>query len=211
MVDGIPCLIKPAGDFLLSEQPVQCVTFFFQETDRNPELRLNPILTNSNPGFHLIFHLQTGSTSGFNPEARDRDVPFTAKDEPATLPRVQELVVICESSPWCTIVRNERGVTLQDVCTTIWKEYTDNFVTDAEFASLPPRLQDALRRTATNNQNTSAGWNVYYTPAQVPNRYKRVDWLRDKVYFDGLLRNDHYTINRLGYKAPNIFVMQVAS
>jgi len=63
-----------------------------------------------------------GSTSGFNPEARDRDIPFTAKDEPATLPRVQELVVICESSPWCTIVKNERGVTLQDVCTTIWKE-----------------------------------------------------------------------------------------
>lgn len=175
------------------------------------ELQLNPILTNSNPGFHLIFHLQTGSTSGFNPEARDRDIPFTAKDEPATLPRVQELIVICETSPWCTIVKNDRGVTLQDVCTTIWKEYTDNYVTDAEFAALPPRLQDALRRTATNNQNNSAGWNMYYTPAQVPNRYKRIDWLRDKVYFDGLLRNDHYAISRLGYKAPNIFVMQVAS
>jgi len=52
--------------------------------------------------------------------------------------------------------------------------YTDNFVTDGEFASLPPRLQDALRRTATNNQNNSAGWNMYYTPAQAPNRYKRV-------------------------------------
>jgi len=175
------------------------------------ELQLNPILTNSNPGFHLIFHLQTGSTSGFNPEARDRDIPFTAKDEPATLPRVQELIVICESSPWCTIVRNERGVTLQDVCTTIWKEYTENYVTDGEFAALPPRLQDALRRTATNNQSGAAGWGGYYTPAQVPNRYKRIDWLRDKVYFDGLLRNDHYAMNRLGYKAPNIFVMQVAS
>jgi len=38
-----------------------------------------------------------------------------------------------------------------------------------------------------------------------------LDWLRDKVYFDGLLRNDHYAINRLGYKAPNVFVMQIAS
>jgi hypothetical protein len=27
------------------------------------ELQLNPILTNSNPGFHLIFHLQTGKQS----------------------------------------------------------------------------------------------------------------------------------------------------
>ena len=75
-------------------------------------------------GFNILqtFCGDIGSTSGFNPEARDRDIPFTAKDEPATLPRVQELVVICESSPWCTIVKNERGVTLGDVCTTIWKE-----------------------------------------------------------------------------------------
>jgi len=175
------------------------------------ELQLNPILTNSNPGFHLIFHLNTGSTSGFNPEARDRDLTFTAKEEPATLPRVQELIIICDITPWCTVVRNERGVTLQDVCTTIWKEYTDNFVTDAELSSLPPRLQDALRRSATNNTANQSGWNVYYTPAQVPTRFKRVDWLRDKVYFDGLSRRDHYAASRLGFSAPNIFVMQVGS
>ena len=47
-------------------------------------------------------------------------------------------------------------------------------MTDGEFAALPPRLQDALRRTATNNQSGSAGWGGYYTPAQVPNRYKRI-------------------------------------
>lgn len=93
----------------------------------NIDLELNPILTNSNPGFHLIFHLHTGSTSGFNPEARDRDLPFSAKDEPATLPRVQELIIICDITPWCTIVKNERGVTLQDVCTTIWKECVSSF------------------------------------------------------------------------------------
>jgi len=177
----------------------------------NTELQLNPILTNSNPGFHLIFHVHTGSTSGFNPEARDRDLPFSAKDEPATLPRVQELIIICDITPWCTIVRNERGVTLQDVCTTIWKEYSDNYVTDAELSSLPPRLQDALRRSATNNSANQSGWNMYYTPAQVPNRFKRADWLRDKVYFDGLSKRDHYVVSRLGYKAPNIFVMQVGS
>lgn len=30
------------------------------------ELQLNPILTNSNPGFHLIFHLQTGDSPVLN-------------------------------------------------------------------------------------------------------------------------------------------------
>jgi len=63
-----------------------------------------------------------GQTGGFNPDQRDRDLPFTAKDEPATLPRVSELVIITEISPWCTIVRNERGVTMSDLCTAIWKE-----------------------------------------------------------------------------------------
>lgn len=64
----------------------------------------------------------TGQTTGFNAEARDRDLPFTSKDEPATLPRVSELIIITEYTPWCTIVRNPAGVTMNDICTTIWKE-----------------------------------------------------------------------------------------
>jgi len=67
-----------------------------------------------------------------------------------------------------------RYTRLVGILTRSYLRYTDNYVTDSEFSSLPPRLQDALRRTATNNQNNSAGWNMYYTPAQVPNRYKRI-------------------------------------
>ena len=70
---------------------------------------------------------------------------------------------------------------------------------------------------------------MYYNTPQ-PNRYKRVgqcylrfrvlctrlctgfaDWLRDKIYFEGLTKKDHYTGARLGFKAPNIFVMNLAS
>ena len=65
---------------------------------------------------------RAGQTSQYSADARDRDPPFTAKDEPATLPRVDQLIVITEISPWCTIVRNPNGVTLGDVCTTIWRE-----------------------------------------------------------------------------------------
>jgi hypothetical protein len=35
------------------------------------------------------------------------------------------------------------------------------------------------------------------------------DWLREKVYFDGLAKKDPYSIQRLGYKAPNIFIVQL--
>ncbi|KAH0830233.1 hypothetical protein J3R83DRAFT_1592 [Lanmaoa asiatica] len=197
----------------------------------NTELQLHPILQGTDAAFHLIFNLVTGtmnqvvalavysisfsvppgSTGGFNSEARDRDIPFIAKDEPATLPRVTDLIIITELSPWCTIVHNDRGVTMGDVCGAIWKEYTENYITEVEFSSLPARLQEQVKRVAQNNQ-TSGGWPgaMYYNTPQ-PNRYKRVDWLRDKIYFEGLSKKDHYTSSRLGFKAPNIFVMNLAS
>jgi hypothetical protein len=176
---------------------------------------------------------------------------FTAKDEPATLPRVSQLIIITEISPWCTIVKNERGVTMNDVCTAVWKEcvysltlsvfmlmsgtksYTENFVTDPEFAALPPRLQEQVKRMAAHNNQSGGPWPGYYaTPPVAPNRYKRVgaslfvpapfhscslfflfhlDWLRERTFFEGLRKSDAYSISRLGYKAPNIFVMDLVA
>lgn len=45
------------------------------------------------------------------------------KDEPATLPRISQLIVISRLSPWCTIITRESGVTVADVCSSIYKEY----------------------------------------------------------------------------------------
>ncbi|GAW06675.1 hypothetical protein F5879DRAFT_973524 [Lentinula edodes] len=174
------------------------------------DLLLNPILAGSNSDFHLLFNIATGQTGGFNPDARDRDLAFTAKDEPATLPRVSQLIIITEISPWCTIVKNERGVNLGDVCSQIWKDYSDHHVTDAEFASLPPRLQDQVKRTATM-RGTGGNWSAYYTPAAPPARFKRFDWLRERTFFDRLQRKDTYAAQRLGFKAPNIFVMELTA
>ena len=99
-------------------------------------------------------------------------------------------------------------------------------VTDKEFESLPPRIQDQVRRHAAAALNNGA-WTGYFTPAQAPNRYRRVgksyvqlcevvlmshsDWLRDKVYFEKLLKRDSYAKSRLGFTAPNIFVMVLVS
>jgi len=178
----------------------------------NTELVINPILAN-NHAFHLVFNLTTGQTGGFNNDARDRDLAFTAKEEPATLPRVSQIMIITSLSPWCTVVKNERGVTMADVCTQVWKDYTDHYVTDAEFASLPPRVQEQVKRMAMHNNSSQGqgGWNMYYSPAVPPNRYKRVDWLRERVFFEGLRKNDSYTLGRLGFKAPNVFVMDLVA
>ncbi|KAJ7765801.1 hypothetical protein B0H16DRAFT_1524436 [Mycena metata] len=178
----------------------------------NTDLQLHPILANEDAGFHLVFSLITGQTGGFNPDARDRDLQFIAKDEPATLPRVQQLIIITEISPWCTIVKNERGVTMNDVCTTVWKDYTENFVTDPEFGALPPRLQEQVKRMAAHNSQASQWSGGYYaTPPVAPNRYRRVDWLRERTFFEGLRKSDQYSISRLGFKAPNIFVMDLVA
>jgi len=104
-------------------------------------------------------------------------------------------------------------------------------VTDAEFGALPPRLQEQVKRTAMHNLSQAAGWpqQMYYTPQAPPNRYKRVgafgflphlrtefhrvcsatDWLRERIFFEGLNLNDSYTKSRLGFKAPNVFVMSL--
>jgi hypothetical protein len=66
----------------------------------------------------------------------------------------------------------QKGVTLGDICTTIWKDYTENFVTDGEFAGLPPRLQEHIKRSAAHGQQ--GGWNMYYSPAPATNRFRRV-------------------------------------
>ncbi|CDO71897.1 hypothetical protein BN946_scf184940.g44 [Trametes cinnabarina] len=177
----------------------------------NAELELNPILKNESNAFQLIFNLSSGQSSGYNPETRDRDIPFTQKDEPATLPRVEELIIITECSPWCTIVKNPQGVTLGDVITTLFKEYSEKMVTDKEFESLPPRQQEQLRRYAASAASTG-NWGQYYSPAPAaPTAYRRADWLREKVFFDRLTQNRSYSQQRLGYYAPNIFVLALST
>ncbi|KAI0085965.1 hypothetical protein BDY19DRAFT_895853 [Irpex rosettiformis] len=176
----------------------------------NPTLEINPILAGTSSAFQLQFNIATGLTGGFNADVRDRELPFTAKDEPATLPRVAELVIITELSPWCTIVKNPQGVTLNDVCQAVWKEYTENNVTDKEFESLPPRVQEHIKRLAASNAAQQSGmYSGYFSPANVPSRFRRVDWLRDKVYFERLVKKDPYVKNRLGFSAPNTFVMML--
>jgi len=171
------------------------------------ELELHPILAGTDGGFQLIFNIGTGQTGGYNAESRDRDLPFTAKDEPATLPRVDQLIIITELSPWCTVVRNPQGVTLHDVCTSLWHDYTENTVTDKELETLPARIQDQIKRYASSASN--APWTGgYFSPAPAaPTRLKRADWLRERQFFEKLSRRDNYAKQRLGYHAANIFVL----
>jgi len=186
-------------------------------------LELHPILRNTDDAFHLAFDLRSGDVGGFDPANRDRAIPFTQRHQPATLPRVTQLILITKWSPWCTIVKAAAdgvGVTLEDVCTALRDDY-GRVITDPEREGLKPRQQDQLRRYATMNANQlshaqpQAAWGgaPYYGsgPAPAPNQYKRYDWLKDRCMFERLSQDaeERYITQRLGFNAKNIYVMEL--
>ena len=90
--------------------------------------------------------------------------------------------------------------------------YIDHSITEAEFNSLNGRAQEHVKRTASVNlQNLQPQTSWGYYAQQAPDRLRRVDWLRERVYFEGLVRDDHYAKSRLGFKAPDVFIMELVS
>ncbi|TCD63980.1 hypothetical protein EIP91_004713 [Steccherinum ochraceum] len=174
------------------------------------ELKLHPILKGESESFQLSFNVATGAAVGTNHEQRDRDLQFEAKEEPATMPRVKELMVITEVTPWCTIVRNENGVTLDDVCSGLFKDYTENDLTTREFESLPPRLQDMVRRYAASTQAQAAGWPYGHAPPSMP-PLRRIDLLREKIWFDRMdiihiPADDLRSLDKMPPRGPQPFI-----
>jgi len=178
-----------------------------------PNLQIHPILTKSH-NFILIFNLLTGYTGGFNEQQTDRDHPFEQANQPATLPRVSVMHIVTERSPWCTTIRNESGVTLGDICGQMHKDYVENVIAEGELAATQPRIQERIKQVAARNATNLSGpqWNAFYSSPAAPtplNRLKRVDWLCEAHFFDLLHRDDRYAEQRLGFAAPNIFVMKL--
>ncbi|PPQ82384.1 hypothetical protein CVT25_008345 [Psilocybe cyanescens] len=189
---------------------------YLLNSGQNTELELNPIIEGKLDKIPLQFNLVSGYSGTMVPTVNGEPV-MHGKDEPATLPRVSQLIIISKHSPWCTIVKKDSGVTIGDLCSALFKEYTENTVTEFELSTVPARIQDHMRRTAGNNFATAqgnqvpAGWGYNYPPANVPDRIRRVDWLRDRVYVDRFDRDDNYARARLGFRAPNILVMELIS
>jgi len=183
------------------------------------DLAVHPILTHSFGGFHLILNLASGHAGGYNPANKDQDLELAHGNEPATIPRVQELHIICRLTPWHTHVRNPTGVTIADVCAALGKQYSETMITDPELSTLPSRTQDQVRRAAQNAQQiygAGGGWSggggMFYAPS--PGRAERLArfaWLRDRIFFDGLEKDDDFSVKQIGFKASNVFCMQVTS
>ncbi|KAI0078976.1 hypothetical protein K474DRAFT_1738810 [Panus rudis PR-1116 ss-1] len=171
---------------------------------KDVQLKIHPILLNQDDSFQISFNMSTGRS--YTSYSEEHTLPFTSKDEPATLPRVSELMLITKASPWMTVVKNPDGVVLADIFEALYKDY-QNEVTQREFEALSPRSQDILRRYTAQRAQSGVWSGQPYPPQYSPNRFKRYDWLLDKQYFDSMEREDRYAIQRLGFAAPNIFVV----
>jgi len=84
-------------------------------------LEIHPILQRAAEDFEMLFNIMSGQTGGTNSN-RD-DLQFFAKDEPAVLPRMTEIILMTKATPWVTTIQNEKGVTLADLCSQLWKEW----------------------------------------------------------------------------------------
>jgi hypothetical protein len=181
-------------------------------------LELHPVLTHSLSSFHLVFNLANGQTGGYDNAKPNDDLEFTMGEQPATCPRVNELHILTKWSPWVTTVQAsnaKRGITLADVVQALWATYGERPITDAEWATLPVREQERVRRSNVNNQMLSQSTGMWpgagFASPSPKDRFRRADWLRDKIFFDGLELDDDYAQKRLGFKAPNIFIMSLCA
>ncbi|KAI0028426.1 hypothetical protein K488DRAFT_58659, partial [Vararia minispora EC-137] len=129
---------------------------------------------------------------------------FTQGSEPATSPRLQEIHIISPESPWCTTVRNDEGVTLHDIFSTLQRSYTTRYITEAEFEGCSLRMRSAIKAYLATAAAVLKSDPNRLPPDQVP----RICWLRDRHYFQRLTINKSYTEQRLGISAPNIFILR---
>lgn len=182
-------------------------------------LELHPVLTHSLASFHLVFNLANGQTGGYDNSKPNEDLEFTIGDQPATCPRIMEMHILTKWAPWVTTVaasNPKKGITLMDVVRALLQTYCDAPITDGEWATLPVREQERVRRSNFNNQqltqqNGSMWPSATFSPSPSKDRFRRADWLRDKIFFDGLEQDDDYAEKRLGFKAPNIFIMSLCA
>jgi len=128
-------------------------------------------------------------------------------DEPATLPRLTQVVIYTKAAPWVTLVRasmHDRGVTVGDCCDAMKQCYA-KAITQDEWEALPPRVVASVQRSLTGSMQY--GYGVTHGPNGVVN-IKRFNWLMQRTVCSFMTVDDKYAEKRFGYRAPNLFLME---
>jgi len=176
-------------------------------------LIVNPLLLQlSNSSHHIQFNIQTGVSSLIatsNPGDL-QEVTAEHYEQPAVLPRCTVIHVITRHSPWCLTVENEQGVTVRDLLSRLFTFY-DELITEPEWSSLSAHHQHLIKRAQGVGMAALHSPGGFQYMAQNPSmiRAHRRDWLLEKAFLEELHVDDEYANNRLGFKAPNVLVMEL--
>ncbi|KAH7102685.1 hypothetical protein BKA62DRAFT_97973 [Auriculariales sp. MPI-PUGE-AT-0066] len=182
-------------------------------------LKIHPCLTALGKGPSLMFNLRTGECAAM---AEDRQLVelHGIRREPATHPRVQQLYLIMDRSPWFTLCENEEGVTIGDIINAVARDYR-KFITTDEWARLTPVQQERIRRSALSGEYARQEQHLqqYHRETQPPqnalvldNRpYRRSLWLMESYFVEHWEQNEKLAQARLGFSSPDVLVMIMGS
>ncbi|KZV84876.1 hypothetical protein EXIGLDRAFT_676680 [Exidia glandulosa HHB12029] len=183
-------------------------------------LRIHPVLEGKRKDFHLAFDIRTGEAGALNNNSNVRSAQELGplRDAPATHPRVEQLYLITNKSPWYTLVENKKGVTVGDVISQITVDYR-KYVTEWEWTQLSAFVQERMRRAAITAEQEEH--DAYYTAGRpappappagaiIPSEgraYRRFLWLKENTWLEVLTHDDKLVEHRFGFKAPDCLVM----
>lgn len=128
------------------------------------------------------------------------------RDAPATFPRLKELRIISEATPWIIPVRaskEEIGVTCAEVIEAIARDMYKN-TGKAEFEALPPHVRNEVR--AAYKHNRSPLPNV--PGGRLGDGLKRLDFLGKNSVFGGVELNERVIRKTFRDKMPGVFVLK---
>ncbi|KAG8934322.1 hypothetical protein FRC03_011979 [Tulasnella sp. 419] len=169
-------------------------------------VQVNPILSASTKPFELSYDLRCRLESVFKMSLKDNKFVFEkwlGHNEPATLPKLNRITIICPAVEGEIVVANSKGVTCGDVLREIFNHFTREISTD-EFSSHPIMVQQCLRDCFDATRANAGPYTAL--PGGIP---VVAELLWDKCWFDGLDGSqEEYIKQRRGWVDPACFVLQ---
>ncbi|KIJ31806.1 hypothetical protein M422DRAFT_36080 [Sphaerobolus stellatus SS14] len=164
-----------------------------------PELEIHPLLA----GFareNFVFNIVSGQSEMVD-LATGEQLPFPQRRQFATIPRVEELVIVSRSTPWVTIIKNAGGVLVENVIAELYQCYNVP-LTAEEDSAIQDRIKQQMRRQRARAHDMDPR-----IPEDGP--FARRDLFRGQFQFDYLEVEGTYTKQRLGFVMPNVFVLHM--
>ncbi|WWD17496.1 hypothetical protein CI109_101937 [Kwoniella shandongensis] len=122
--------------------------------------------------------------------------------QPATSPKVEELILLHDTTGWCIRVANRLGVNITDVLTGIFDFFASPLYVD-ELGEMHPRAVRVMEQQYFEKR--AQGFHDIFEG------YRKSDALLGMTYFNGIRYNDDLVMRKLNYVATNVLVLSLGN